>query len=312
VPRLEVDDAVRKNDAQRILCVRFVSLALLASFVLLSACTGAKPKQHEGRQYPIEGKVIAVDGAHQQITLAHKDIPGLMKGMTMPFRVRDTWVFNVAQPGDELHGTLVVTPDEGYIEKVSVNKAPQAAAVSATSSVRVPAIGDSVPDFSFVDQDGRRLSLHKLHGRPVLLTFIYTRCPLPDFCIRMSNNFAELVRQLKQSDPALFRHLLLMSISIDPEYDTPAVLKRYGANYAGAVDPGFEHWKFVSTNVSDTRKAADFFGLSYNREGGQIVHSLRTVLLAPDGTIAAQFTGNNWTPAEMEAELKKLAAHVAG
>jgi protein SCO1/2 len=231
-----------------------------------------------------------------------------MKGMTMPFTVRDEWVFNVAQPGDELRGTLVVTSSAGYIQGVSVNKAADGAARSSTSAVHLPAIGEQAPDFSFVDQDGRHLRLRQLRGRPVLLTFIYTRGPLPDFCIRMSNNFAELSKELKRSEPALYRKLLLVSISIDPEYDTPAVLKGYGASYAGTVDPAFEHWKFVSGTPAETRKAADFFGLSYNREGGQIVHSLRTVLLAPNGTIAAEFAGNDWKPGDVEVELKKLIA----
>lgn len=291
----------------------------LLTGILLGGCTrsGEQPGQAKPagtREFPIEGKVISVDQGKQRITLAHKDIPGFMTAMTMPFKVRDSWVFNVAQPGDELRATLVVPPassGESYLEQVSINRGSGGGA-SSTSPVHVPAIGETPPEFSFVDQDGGRLSLRGLRGRPVLLTFIYTRCPLPDFCIRMSGNFAALLRELKEDQPALYRRLLLVSISIDPEYDTPAVLRRYGTSYAGAVDPGFAHWKFVRGTAAETRRAADFFGLSYAPDGGQIVHSLRTVLLAPDGSIAAQFAGNEWKPAEVEAELKKMGDRAGG
>ena len=229
-----------------------------------------------------------------------------MPAMTMPFPVQDEWVFNVARPGDELHATLAVGADRAYLTEISVNQSAATAAASSTSQAHLPQLGEAVPDFSFVDQNGRRVHLHQFRGRPLLLTFIYTRCPLPDYCIRMSNNFGQLAKDLKGASPAVYGRLQLLSISIDPEYDKPAVLLRYGKAYAGAVDPKFEHWRFVSGTAAETRRAADFFGLAYVPENGQIVHSLRTVLVAPDGKIAAQFPGNDWTTGEVEAELKKL------
>jgi protein SCO1/2 len=276
----------------------------LAACLLTLCCASSKPK--DARQYPIEGKVISLDPAKKEITLEHKDIPGYMRGMTMPFRVQDDWVFGVAQPGDELRGTLAVETDRSYIFGISINQGHASEAASSSSPVHIPAPGELAPDFSFVDQSGNRIRLRQFRGHPVLLTFIYTRCPLPDFCIRMSGNFAQLVRELKRSDPELYAKLRLLSISIDPEYDKPAVLKSYGKAYAGEIDPDFANWKFVSGSPAETRRAADFFGLSYLPEGGQIVHSLRTVLLAPDGKIAAQYPGNEWQPADFVAELQKL------
>jgi len=280
---------------------------ILTALVLLASCT-SKPKElADVRRFPIEGKVIAVNQPAKEITLQHREIPGYMAAMTMPFRVHDDWVFNVAHMGDELHGTLVVNADGSYITEVSINSGAPAA-VSSTTQAHLPQTGEAVPDFSFVDQNGRRVHLRQFRGKSLLLTFIYTRCPLPDFCIRMSNNFGELAQHLKQTTPAVYGRLQLLSISIDPEYDKPAVLLRYGKAYAGDIDPQFEHWRFVSASAAETRKAADFFGLAYVPENGQIVHSLRTVLVAPDGRIAAQFPGNDWTPGEIEAELKKLSA----
>ncbi len=283
-----------------------VFFGLFCALVLLASCT-SKPK--EVQRYPIEGRVIAVDQGKKEITLQHREIPGYMKAMTMPFRVQDSWVFNVARPGDELHGTLAVSADEAHITEVSINQSATTSAASTTSAAHLPQVGEAVPDFSFVDQNGRGVHLHQFRGKSLLLTFIYTRCPLPDYCIRMSNNFGQLAKSLKQSAPAVYGRLQLLSISIDPEYDKAAVLLRYGKAYAGDVDPKFEHWRFVSGTPDETRKAADFFGLAYVPENGQIVHSLRTVLVAPDGKIAAQYPGNEWTPGEVEAELKAIISH---
>lgn len=285
----------------RLLTIVFVT----ALFMALLGCTQSKRK--EVRHFALEGKVVAVDKSKNEITLDHREIPGYMPAMTMPYRLQDTWVLNVAQPGDELRGTLVVSANEAHLEDVSVNKSSSTAETSSTSTVHLPEIGEQIPDFVFVDQDGHRVRLSQFRGRPLLLTFIYTRCPLPDFCIRMSNNFGELAKDLKRTDPAVYRRLQLLSISIDPEFDKPPVLKRYGKSWAGDVDPSFEHWKFVSGSPAETRKAANYFGLSYNSESGQIVHSLRTVLIASDGKIAAQYGGNDWTPAQLEAEVIKLA-----
>jgi protein SCO1/2 len=283
-----------------------VFFALLCTFLLLVSCTSKPREPKDVRRYPIDGKVIAVDKAKKEITLQHREIPGFMAAMTMPFSVREYWVFNVAQPGDEVHATLAVEADRAYLTEISINQSAVTAAASSTSQAHLPQLGEEVPDFSFVDQNGRRVHLHQFRGRPLLLTFIYTRCPLPDFCIRMSNNFGQLARELRDSTPAVYNRLQLLSISIDPEYDKPAVLLRYGNAYAGAVDPKFEHWRFVSGTAAETRRAADFFGLAYVPENGQVVHSLRTVMVAPDGKIAAQFPGNDWTTGEVEAELKKL------
>jgi len=288
---------------------KIVFFGLLCALVLLACCTSKPKESKDVQRYPIEGKVIAVDRPKKEITLQHKDIPGYMKGMTMPFRVQDDWVFNVAHAGDELHGTLAVGADRAYITDVSINQGGATAAASSTSQAHMPDAGEAVPDFSFVDQNGRSVHLRQFRGKPLLLTFIYTRCPLPDFCIRMSNNFGQLAGDLKQAAPAVYGRLQLLSISIDPEYDKPAVLMRYGKTYAGDVDPKFEHWRFVSSTAAETRTAANFFGLAYVPENGQIVHSLRTVLVAPDGKIAAQYAGNEWTPGEVEAELKAIISH---
>ncbi len=260
-------------------------------FVLLSACS-RKPE----RQYDLAGRIVAVDRGAHELTIQHEDIPGLMKGMTMPFRVKDDWVFNAAQPGDNVTATLVISGDSSHLENVVLTKSANPAPTEA--GVRLPQVGDPVPDFSFTNQDGKKVSIGQMRGKAVLLTFIYTRCPLPDYCIRMSNNFNRVAQQLKQT-PAVYDKTEQLSISFDSAYDTPKVLREYGERYAGDVDPNFTHWQFVSTGAAETKKAADFFGLSYTPgDSGQIVHSLRTVVIGPDGKIARLFNGNEWKPAE--------------
>jgi protein SCO1 len=147
--------------------------------------------------------------------------------------------------------------------------------------------------------------MDNLRGRPLLLTFIYTRCPLPDYCIRMSDNFAAVARELQKSDT--YSKIQLLSISIDPEYDKPQILKSYGKHYAAPVDPQFSHWQFVSASPEATRKTAEWFGLTYMEENDQIVHSLRTAVIGPDGKFVEMYRGNEWKPADAAEKLKQIA-----
>jgi protein SCO1/2 len=279
---------------------------LLPFLLLLTivGCHSRKPAEAE-RRFPIEGRVVSVDAGAKTITLAHHEVVGYMKAMTMPFKVHDAWVFNVVHPGDTVQATLVVS-DDAYLENISVTQSSTAADLSNTSRARLPQKGDAVPDFHFVNQEGRPIHLAQFRGQPLLVTFIYSRCPLPDFCIRMSNNFAEVARNLQNSNPAVFAKLQMLSISIDPEFDNPKVLKDYGKRYAGSVDPNLKHWSFATGKPEDIRKAAEYFGLTYQTENGQIVHDLRTALLDRDGTIAEFYTGNQWSPAETAARISEL------
>lgn len=280
-------------------------LVLILVVLLLATSCSKKPKTPP-RTYEIVGNVVSVDKAAHKVTLAHKDIPGFMKAMTMDFKLKDDWAFNVLQPGDELAGVLVVDPEGAYIEQVSIQKASGTKPDAVAQQSHEPSIGDSVPDFALTSQDGKRIHLAQFHGKPLLLTFIYTRCPLPDYCIRMSNNFGSIARELRQSDPQLYSQLRMLSISIDPEFDKPDVLREYAKSYAGEVDPKLEHWTFAGGTDKDVRKIAEYFGLTYMSDNGQIVHSLRTAVIDKSGKLAAMYRGNEWKPADVITDLKKL------
>ena len=274
---------------------RWLLVWVCSLLVLGYAACSKKPT---GKRYELQGRVVAVDSGSREITVAHQDIQGLMPGMTMPFQVaRDQdWIFGKIGPGDHVHATLVMT-DHAELQDISFTKGSDAGS-DGTSNVRIPEVGDEVPDFTLVNQSGKTVHLEQFRGKPLLLTFIYTRCPVPDFCLLMSNNFSEVLKQLQQS-PQAFAKAQLLSISIDPEYDTPSVLHRYGERYAGKLDPTFQRWQFASGSPEEVRKAADFFGLSYNQKEGQIVHTLQTVLIGSDGKIAKVYAGNQWKPADV-------------
>ena len=283
-----------------------IAVSLLLGVVLcIAGCHPQKPAAASERRFPIEGRVVAADVATHTLTLDHHEIPGYMKAMTMGFTVRDAWVFNVVHPGDTVQATLVVADDD-HLENISVTQSRGTADLSSTSPVHLPQKGEAVPDFQFVNQNGQSIHLAQFRGEPLLITFIYSRCPLPDYCIRMSNNFAEVARILHRSNPKAFARLQLLSISIDPEFDDPKTLQRYGKSYAGAVDPNLEHWSFATGKADDIRKAAEYFGLSYEKQNGQVIHNLRTALLDADGKIADFYSGNQWKPSDVAAQLQLL------
>lgn len=273
---------------------RFFLGLLLVVLVFALACS----RKPEAKRYELRGRVVAVDSAAHQLTIAHEDIPGLMKGMTMPFLVNSNqeWVFSKIGPGDQIHATLVLG-ERAELEDISFTKRSEAEG-DGTSQLRIPEPGDEVPDIALVNQDGKKIHLGQFRGKPLLLTFVYTRCPLPDFCLLMSNNFSEILKELR-GKPAVFDKVQLLSISIDPEYDTPAVLRKYGERYAGDVDPKFQRWQFASGTPEQVTKAANFFGLAVDRKSGQIVHSLSTVLIGADGRVLKVYSGNGWKPDEV-------------
>jgi len=230
-----------------------------------------------------------------------------MEAMTMPYIVGkdDTWVFRAIAPGDEVHATLVVS-DHPELQEISFSKGTNSVG-DGSSQLRIPQTGDVVPDFTLTNQNGKTIHFKQFLGRPLLLTFIYTRCPFPDYCLRMSHNFEQVLTNL-QKDPKTFADAQLLSISIDPEHDKPEELRSYGEAYVGRMDPKFQHWQFASGSPEQVRKAADFFGLAYNKKNGQILHSLSTVLIGPDGKVQKVYTGNEWTPDEVARDFTAATA----
>lgn len=280
------------------------SLLALVIGLGLAACSKSTS---QGQRYELQGTVVAVNPPHHLITVAHEDIPGLMSAMTMPFVVKDQWVFAAVKPGDRIAAVLVVDQGASWLEQVVVSHTGAERLTAAKAEVSsAPEPGDLVPDFSLVNQYGRLIRLHQYRGSVLLLTFIYTRCPLPDYCPLMTRNFAAIERELRQNGGAYPRTRLL-SVSIDPAYDAPTVLRKYGLSYTGSKSPNpFDQWEFATGSRQEIKSIAGYFGLDYWPEGNQIVHSLRTAVISPDGGLLKLYSGNQWKPADLLRDLASL------
>lgn len=255
------------------------------------------------KRYELNGKVVSVDREKSQVTISHGDVKGYMPAMTMPFTVPSEADLQILAPDDQVTATLVVDGSKTWLEDLIISR--QSGNPAAMPAVIVAKEGDEVPNFTLRNQDDREIRIHSYRGKALLLTFIYTRCPVPDYCTLMSNNFAQVDRDLGQ-DAELYAKTHLLSISIDPDYDTAKVLRSYGAAHTGRYEKEtFAHWEFAAGTKNQVKDIAEYFGLTYFPEKDQIIHGLRTVIVTPDGKVAKIFSGNEWKPEEAVDELQK-------
>ena len=294
--------SLRNIDAPR--SFRHAAVLLFVSLLALAGC-GGEPEDVNAQRYDLKGKVVSVEKEQGRVVVAHEAIEGFMEEMTMPFALRDKDALNVVGAGDRIQATLVVT-DRGYwLESPVITKGAGDGGAGAADPSGPPA-GAQVPDFSLVNQDNRPVRLSRYKGRALLVTFVYTRCPLPEYCTLMSTNFAETDRELAK-EPELYRRTHLLSVTIDPAYDKPEVLKSYGAAHTGRyTGEKFDHWEFATGEPGEIRRMAEFFGLSYFEEKDQIVHSLRTALITPEGRVHKIYRGNEWKPDDVLKDLRAL------
>lgn len=271
----------------------------------------SKPESPGDRQqkFTVQGVVRSVAAAGQTVVIQHEDIPGLMPSMTMPFKVKDVTLLQGLASGDRVSFELVVTKDDSWIsrlertERSAGQPAPgaerSASAVTTDGASRELRLGDLMPDFSLTDQNGRPFRLADHRGQAVLITFVYTRCPLPNYCPLMSRNFADLQQRFSKAFPGRFH---LLTVSFDPAYDTPEVLKRYAA--------AFRHeettWTFATGAPQQIEALTSALGLVYLPEGGLITHDLRTALIAPDGRLVQVWRSNVWTPYEVQRAVAEV------
>ena len=246
-----------------------------------------------------------MDSDAQSALINGDDIPGFMEAMAMPYKVKPAATLNHLHAGDSISAEVVVVqsknadePPDYWLENVKTVSHLDQPPAAAANSLHTPTPGEDVPDFTFTNQSGKHISLKQYHGSPLLITFIYTRCPFPDFCPRMSSNFAEIYKQLG-TDPALAgTHLL--SISFDPEHDSPKVLRDYGFSVAHTHDGAlFNRWEFAAPTSADLPKIAGFFALTITPDAGLITHNLSTAVIGPDGKIVAWYHGGDWTPSDL-------------
>ncbi len=242
------------------------------------------------------------------MTLDHDAIPGFMDAMTMPYKLKDPNILTELHAGDVITADLLVGQDADaevlldHIVVVAQGKPDYRPKVT----YHVPAPGDTAPDFKLLNQDGRMISLRGFRGKELLVTFIYTRCPLPDFCPRVTRNFAA-IRQLLARDSVLNKKTHLLSVSFDPENDTAKRLRAYGVSYIGSDAAGaFDHWDFAVPEQSELDKMARWFDVGMTHEvDSTITHTLSTTLIGADGRVVRFYPGNGWTVEQVMADLKQ-------
>ena len=280
---------------------KFTYFFLLIALLLTLAFGACRRNE---KRYDLKGKVVMVEKEKHLVTIEHENVEGLMPAMTMPFTVPNRADLDFLAPEDQVSATLVVDGSQSWLENLFVTRiSADSSGASGAPPPTEAQPGDEVPNFTLVNQDGKQIRLQNYRGKALLLTFIYTRCPLPEYCTLMSNNFAQIDRQLQQ-DPAVYARTHLLSISIDPQFDTPQVLRSYGAAHTERYEhETFLHWEFASGD--QVKDVAQFFGLRYFDENDQIIHGLKTVIIKPDGTVAKVYTGNEWKPEDVANELKR-------
>jgi protein SCO1 len=301
--------------------IRPVLASSLLAAILLAGCHSA-PKSDADlsasdqiyRIYKLRGKVVSIDAAKTQVTLDHDAIPGFMDAMTMPYKLKDANIMGELHPGDVLTADVLVPvdPNANTLLDHIVVVAEARPDYRPKVVYHVPAAGDSVPDFKLRNQDGRAIHLSQFRGQALLVTFIYTRCPLPDFCPRVTHNFAAIEAKLS-ADPALLAKTHLVCVSFDPDNDTPARLRAYGATYIGSdAKSAFAHWDFAVPEKDVLKQMALYFDVGFSTAADStITHTLSTTLIGPDGKVVRFYPGNDWTVEQVLADVELAAEHAS-
>lgn len=253
------------------------------------------------QRYPAAGLVVAIDVPHQAVVVSHDDIPGYMNAMVMRFQVRPLKALNGLQPGNSVQFTLVVEKDSSWAENIRVVEFKSAerdpvetrrlqllSSIIGKGQGAELSAGQPVPDFTLIDQNSQKIALSGLAGKVVAMNFVYTRCPLPDYCFRLSNNFGRIQKRFAAR---MGQDLVLLTITFDPAHDRPDVLASYARIWK--ADP--QAWHFLTGESADIQRVCSMFGVGFWQEDGMFTHSLHTVVIDRHGLLVANIEGNQYT-----------------
>lgn len=274
------------------------------TLLVVALVAGCASPPVPAQRYPIAGQLLGVQLDTGQVLLKHGTVEGYMDAMTMPFQVADRASILERRPGDLVTATLVVEPTRAFLENVVLTgTAPlpaDAPARPVAEGIHVLAVGDAVPTVALTSQSGQPASLADWKGAAGVVTFIYTRCPLPDFCPLMDTRFGE-IQAAARADQALAGKVKLLSVSFDPAVDTPAVLTAHAAKVGAGPA-----WHFATAPPAIVDRFAAEFGVNVIREAdGSITHNLRTAVIGPDARVATIYSGNDWTAEQVVADLRR-------
>jgi protein SCO1/2 len=281
-----------------------ISMRILTTLLLFCCVT---PALSAGRHAAF-GVVLGVDRAHRSIRISCQEIPGYMEALVMDFPVRNATDLDGIQPGSLIDFTAVLEKDSSHAEDIRIHafQSPDPEPMAArqlslveglvgsdSAAAKKINIGERVPDFTLIDQNNQSVSLSSFTGRVVGITFMYTHCPLPNYCFRLSNNFG-VVR--KRFADQLGRNLILLNVTFDPVHDQPDVLAQYARNWNAA---GISGWHFLTGPVLEVQKVCHEFGMNFWQDEGLITHALHTVILDRQGRLVANLEGNEFTSKQL-------------
>jgi protein SCO1/2 len=294
---------------------RSVLIAIALSTIFSISCHRAA--NSTTKRYPFTGRVVSIDSQNQSALIDGDDIPGFMLAMAMTYKIKPADALKQLAPGDSISAEVVVVqpkgsdeePSDYWLENIKVTGHTNPAPAKPAAMQRIPESGDQVPDFVLTNHDGKRISFKQYRGKVLLVTFIYTRCPFPDFCPRMSSNFAAIYKQM-ETDRSFGDRTRLLSVSFDPEHDSPKVLRDYAFSVAHTKDSAlFRRWEFAVPSNKDLAKVADFFGVLYKPDNGLITHNLSTTVLGPDGKIVKWYHGGDWQVSDLIKDATQAIGH---
>jgi protein SCO1/2 len=282
-------------------------MVVVAALVLALMLQGCSSTPAAPRQYELQGQILAIRSEQNEVLIKHGDIKGFMPGMTMPFKVRDPALLDQRAAGDLVTATLMVADTDAWIAtlvKTGVAPVVETAAIPAAAFVTPLKPGDVAPDTGLVDDRGDPLSLADWRGSAVAVTFIYVRCPLPEFCPLLDRRFAE-VQRLIADDAGLRGRARLLSVSFDPDADTPARLRAHAEKLS--ADPAI--WRFATAPRDVVDRFAATFGVNVIREADStITHNMRTVVIGPDRRVTNVHEGSHWTPGQIADDMRRALA----
>jgi protein SCO1/2 len=278
-----------------------------------NSSTGSKAANSSGKAatnlqvFTVKGVIKNLQPDGKTVEIRHEEVPNYMPAMTMPFTAKNPSELKKLKPGDKVNFRMSVTEDDVWIDNINVmesagltNEIPSNNIVRIVRNVEPLQVGDPLPEYHFTNELGQAVSLSDYKGQALAISFIFTRCPLPTFCPRMSSNFQEVQGRLKSlSNFSTNWHLL--TITFDPQFDTPPVLKAYAERFE--ADPA--HWNFLTGDLTEITAIAEQFGELFWREQGSINHNLRTIIINTQGRVQNIIQGNTWTVDDLTQELKK-------
>jgi protein SCO1 len=270
--------------------LRAATVLVVVALVLPSGCS--REPAVDAQRYQLTGVVTGREPSSSRVVVAHDPVSGFMPAMSMAFEVSGD--ASSLREGDRIVSTLVVTASRSWLEDVRITgRDGERATLSAHSRAFAGAL---VPGLELVDQHGDPITLRKFAARVLVVTFIYTRCPLPDFCPLMVRHLESVRRRANEEN--IGDRLALLGVTLDPAFDTPAVLRAYGEAMLEGENR-FEQWTLATGNAAQIDDAARFFGVAYRSEQGLITHGLTTTVVGPDGRIMRTFESNSWRPDEL-------------